>query len=113
VTGGIGNVVSTSSTAPNKDIQPGGTLNIGEGPDVATGFDMNQVITGNKTPQYMAVFDVLVYTDPTDGVVKPQIADSLTSTDAVVWTLKIKPKVFFTDGTPYDAAAVKFNWARL
>jgi peptide/nickel transport system substrate-binding protein len=113
VTGGIGNVVSTSSTAPSKEIQPGGTLTIGEGPDVATGFDMNQVITGNKTPQYMAVLDVLVYTDPQDGQVKGQIADSLTSTDAVVWTLKIKPNVRFTDGTLYDAAAIKFNWARL
>ncbi|MGR6997086.1 ABC transporter substrate-binding protein [Yinghuangia aomiensis] len=29
---------------------------------------------------------------------------------AQVWTLKIKPNVKFSDGTPYDAAAVKANW---
>jgi peptide/nickel transport system substrate-binding protein len=54
-----------------------------------------------------------VYSDPTDGLVKPQTASSLTSTDALVWTLKLRPNIKFTDGTPYDAAAVKFNWLRL
>jgi len=30
-----------------------------------------------------------------------------------VWTMKIHPGIKFTDGTAYDAAAVKFNWERL
>ena len=59
------------------------------------------------------VFDMLAYSDPADGEVKPQTAESLTSTDAVVWTLKLQPNIKFSDGTAYDAAAVKFNWERL
>jgi ABC-type transport system substrate-binding protein len=34
-----------------------------------------------------AVFDVLVYTDPDTLQVLPQTAQSLTSTDALVWVL--------------------------
>ena len=30
-----------------------------------------------------------------------------------MWTLKLRPNIKFTDGTPFDAAAVKFNWQRL
>ena len=33
--------------------------------------------------------------------------------DATTWTMKLKPNIRFTDGTPYDANAVKFNWQRL
>ena len=29
-----------------------------------------------------------------------------------MWTLTLRPGVKFSDGTPYDAAAVEFNWAR-
>src|SRR5204862_4888149 len=46
-------------------------------------------------------------------VVKPQTDESLTSTDAVVWTLKLQPNIKFSDGTDYDAAAVQYNWKRL
>ena len=58
----------------------------------------------------MAVFDMLVYSDATASIM-PQTAESLTSTDALVWTLKLHPNIKFSDGTPYDAAAVKFNCA--
>jgi peptide/nickel transport system substrate-binding protein len=30
-----------------------------------------------------------------------------------VWTMKLRPNIKFSDGTPYDANAVKFNWLRL
>jgi peptide/nickel transport system substrate-binding protein len=64
------------------------------------------------TPRLFAVYDVLIYTDPVSGAVLPEIATSMTTSDAVVWTMKIRPNVKFTDGTPYDAPAVKFNWDR-
>jgi peptide/nickel transport system substrate-binding protein len=59
----------------------------------------------------MAVMDLLVYSD--GGTVKGQTVESLTSTDALVWTLKLHPNIKMSDGTPYDAAAVKFNLDRL
>ena len=43
--------------------------------------------------------------DAATGEIIPQTAESLESEDATVWTLKIKPDIMFTDGTPYDAEA--------
>jgi peptide/nickel transport system substrate-binding protein len=59
------------------------------------------------------VFDMLLFSDLKTSAVTPQTAESLTSTDALAWTLKLRPNIKFTDGTPYDAAAVRFNWLRL
>jgi peptide/nickel transport system substrate-binding protein len=66
--------------------------------------------TFDGTPGF-AVYDMLVYLQ--NGTLVPQTAESLTSSDAVVWTLKLHANIKFSDGTPYDAAAVKFNWQRL
>jgi peptide/nickel transport system substrate-binding protein len=61
----------------------------------------------------VAIFDELVYTDPTTLKVKPKIATGLTTSDkGLTWTLKLRPDVKFSDGTPYDAAAVQYNWQR-
>jgi peptide/nickel transport system substrate-binding protein len=62
----------------------------------------------------VAIFDELVYTDPTTLKVKPKIATALTTSDkGTTWTLKLRPNVQFSDGTPYDAAAVQYNWQRI
>ncbi|MEU8139451.1 ComEC/Rec2 family competence protein [Streptodolium elevatio] len=68
--------------------------------------------TGSADSSRMAaLYDFLVYLDPADGKVKPRVAESLIpDATGAVWTLKIKPNVNFSDGTPYDAAAVKANW---
>lgn len=60
-----------------------------------------------------AVYDLLVWSDPATGTVRPQIADSLTPGDGGrTWTLRVRPGVRFTDGTDFDAEAVRFNWER-
>jgi peptide/nickel transport system substrate-binding protein len=60
-----------------------------------------------------AVYDVLMWTDPATGTVRPQLADSLVPRDGGrSWTLRLRAGVRFTDGTPLDAEAVRFNWAR-
>ena len=43
----------------------------------------------------------------------PAIAESFLSTDAITWTLKLRPNVKFSDGTSFDAAAVQTHWTRL
>ena len=58
-----------------------------------------------------AVYGFIVYVDA-EGKVTGGMAESLTSTDATAWTLKLRPGMKFTDGTAYDAEAVKFNWDR-
>src|SRR5262249_49495672 len=111
---GITNVTSAPTTQKPADVQVGGTITFLKGSD-PLGYDPINLnaATGADAPTSYAVYGALVYSDPADGQVKPQMADSLTSTDAVVWNLKLRPNVKFTDGTVYDANAVKFNWARL
>jgi peptide/nickel transport system substrate-binding protein len=113
-TGGITNVTAAPTTAPRSDITPGGTLTylkVADGP----GLDPIRVSnSGNSDgPPAFMIYDMLAYTSLQDGMVKPQTMESLTSTDAVVWTMKLRPNIKFSDGTPYDAAAVKFNYQRL
>jgi peptide/nickel transport system substrate-binding protein len=46
--------------------------------------------------------------------IKPELARSWTvSQDGLVWTFNLAPNVRFHDGTPFNAAAVKFNLDRL
>ncbi|GAA4998135.1 ABC transporter substrate-binding protein [Yinghuangia aomiensis] len=62
-------------------------------------------------PRMSALYDPMFYFDPADGKVKPHLAESLTTADGgATWTLKLRPGVTFSDGTPFDAAAVKLNW---
>lgn len=42
-----------------------------------------------------------------------QMADSFTTDDGKVWTLKLREGLRFSDGQPFDAAAVVFNWDRI
>ena len=114
VTGGIANVQTATTTTPPVAIQPGGTITFLKGADIASLDPIALPNSGsNDGPPASAVFDLLLYSDPISGTIKPQTAQSFTSTDALVWTLKLQPNIKFTDGTPYDAAAVKFNWQRL
>lgn len=62
--------------------------------------------------QAVAVFDQLVRVDQ-DGTVHGQLAESLESDETfTVWTLQLRPGLNFTDGTPLNAEAVKYNWER-
>ncbi len=53
-----------------------------------------------------AVYDTLMRHDPESKTYEPALAESLKSDDSVTWTLTLRNKVTFTDGTPLDADAV-------
>jgi peptide/nickel transport system substrate-binding protein len=60
-----------------------------------------------------AVFDQLFYPGA-DGRPHPKIGRDLLTEDAgLTWTLTLRPGVRFSDGTPFGAEAVRFNWARI
>lgn len=59
-----------------------------------------------------ALYGGLMTDDPTTGELFPGIAESIESADGLAWTLRVRPGVTFSDGTPLDAAAVQFNWDR-
>lgn len=60
-----------------------------------------------------AVYDQLLWIDPLSGEVHYVLATGLKSTDGQHWTVSLRPNVKFSDGTPFNAAAVQFSWTRL
>ena len=60
-----------------------------------------------------ALYDVLMRYDYDAKEFVPHLAESLEpNADFTEWTLKLPTGITFTDGTPYDAAAVAFNLTR-
>ena len=82
-------------------------------PSEMTGYDPQSPPPGPAAMTRMfAVYDALVYQSPADGSVVPELAQSFSTVDGRNWLLRLRPGLEFSDGTPLDAAAVKFNWDR-
>lgn len=112
-TSGLTGVTSQAFAQADAKAVSGGEMTIIAGSDIKS---WDPAITSGTFPggpmdQLDAVYGFLVYVD-LDGKVQGGMAQNLTSDDATVWTLKLRPDVKFTDGTPYDAEAVLFNWKR-
>jgi peptide/nickel transport system substrate-binding protein len=60
-----------------------------------------------------AIYDTVMRWVPETGRYEPRTAESLVANaDSTEWTLKIKPGIKFTDGTDYNAEAVKASLDR-
>jgi len=69
---------------------------------------------GTNGLRAVAIYDSLIRYNPDTSNYDFHMAESLTPNDDFTkWTLVLKPDVVFSDGTPLDAEAVKYNWARL
>jgi peptide/nickel transport system substrate-binding protein len=100
-----------TSPATTKPPVTGGTLTFGSYSKIS-GLDpiigLGHGTSGGIPMQ--AVFDALMRYNPTTKKYDPQTAQSLTANaESTEWTLKIKPNIKFSDGTDYDAEAVKFG----
>ncbi|MER5181669.1 ABC transporter substrate-binding protein [Streptomyces sp. NPDC002896] len=61
-----------------------------------------------------ALFGTLMTNDPETGKLKFTMAEDFSSSDGgATFTLKLRPGLKFSDGSPLDAEAVKFNWDRI
>lgn len=88
--------------------RPGGTLRISTATDTAI---LDPHGTSATYIQWFGrlVFDNLVYLDP-DGVAEPWLAVSWTiSPDGKVYTFHLRQDVTFSDGSRFDAEAVRLN----
>lgn len=112
-TSGLAGMTTVAYAQADAHAISGGEMTIIAGSDIKS---WDPAITSGTFPggpmdQLDAVYGFLVYVD-LQGKVQGGMAESLTSDDAKVWTLKLRPNVKFTDGNPYDAEAVLFNWTR-
>lgn len=108
--------VSGGAAAPTTSLTPrkGGSISIADKAEIAS-LDPVKVAGSSSTGgnHAFAVFDSLMINDAKTGKLAPQLAQSVDTTDAKVWTIKVRPNVKFSDGTTFDAAAIAFNWKRL
>jgi ABC-type transport system substrate-binding protein len=100
----------TSSSAETVD--PNGVLKIGMDLNTGAGiyFDITVPIS---VPQifHNMIYDTLLR-PKADGSLGPGLAKSATIVDVSTIKVELQPNVTFTDGTPMDAAAVKFSIER-
>ncbi|MDV6271208.1 ABC transporter substrate-binding protein [Rhodococcus globerulus] len=109
-----GNDKDTTSSGSSESVDSpvrGGTPTIGLGAPTP-GFDPAKLANAGATTgtlEQFALYDVLVRLDRDTGKYEMRTAESVEpNSDFTKWTLKIKPGIKFSDGTPYDANAVKF-----
>ncbi|PRZ40549.1 peptide/nickel transport system substrate-binding protein [Antricoccus suffuscus] len=75
-------------------------------------WDPTKSINGSDITLYAPVYDRLLFED-SEGSVHPMLAEEFTpSADNKTLTLKLRAGLTFSDGTPFDADAVKFNLDR-
>src|SRR5215472_7358546 len=100
--------------APAAAQKAGGTATLGMEADIP-GFDPLKVGVYDTAARSAAalMFDTMTRLDE-EGAPQPKLAQSWTSSDDFkVWTFKLQPGVRFSDGTPFNAEAVKFNYDRM
>ena len=105
-----GSTPATTTKAP----VAGGTLTFGTYSETA-GLDPI-VSSGNGVTGYIemaTIYDTIVRYDTKTGKYDNNTAESVTANaDSTEWTVKLKSGIKFTDGTAYDAEAVKFGMNR-
>jgi len=89
----------------------GGSLSIAY-VTTAPHIDLHQVNQGavNEVAHYF--YETLYDRDPNGKVIPLLVKEEQITPDGLTWTLKLQPNVKFHDGTPLNAAAVKWNFDR-
>lgn len=85
------------------------TVNLVLDQDVGTMLPMDSNVDDNIAVLDV-VYDGLVRYDPATTEPHPYVAESIETTDNVVWTITIKPDLTFQNGEPVDAAAFARAW---
>jgi peptide/nickel transport system substrate-binding protein len=87
----------------------GGTITIGAYSN-PVGLDPAKLAGGGTQGgiELTAIYDQIVRYNIETGKYEPRTGEFTPNADFSDWTLKLKPGIKFTDGTDYDATAVKF-----
>lgn len=112
--GGSGDSSTSAAQVPAGDPVAGGTLRVIE--QAATnGFDPVQAFSSTSTPiTFSSLYGDFLVPDPDNNTSKCNMCESFsTSDDGATWDIKLKEGIEFSDGTPFNAEAVKYNWDRV
>lgn len=108
--GGGGAAGSDDGTAAGEPTR-GGTLVWGLAADPAT---LDPAICGTASfTRCSQIFGSLLRYEQDSGKFVGQMAESFETEDGKNWTLNLHDGATFSDGTPFDADAVVFNWDRI
>ncbi|GGO32063.1 glutathione ABC transporter substrate-binding protein [Deinococcus humi] len=88
-----------------------GTVTIATTNDAPT-LDPNMTFSGLAFGITNHIYDSLLAREE-DGSIKPRLATSWKRINATTWRFELRKNVKFQDGTPFNAAAVKFSVERL
>ena len=103
-------VAPTTTAAPTK----GGSISVGVVTEIA-GLDPTMLTSSGTTGgiEAAALYDTIARFDPQTKRYEGRTAASIEpNADFTQWTVRLKPNIRFTDGTAYDAEAVKLNIER-
>ena len=100
-----------SGSAPEGEPKVGGTLSFAYAMD-AVSVDSASCGTSVSWMACTAIYGTLVTFDADTQEYEPGLAESFDSEDGKVWTITLRPDLTFSDGTPFDAEAIAFNWER-
>lgn len=94
-------VFSMSVTAQGK------TLTIASGTDI----ESTNIHTVTSSPSFSVLEHIYepLFSMSEDGVLEPLLAESITATSDTTYVIELKQGIMFTDGTPFNADAVKAN----
>lgn len=112
--GGSSSGSSSSTPAPAAQSGPtkGGKLVVGMTYEPVT---LDPHVTGQAIAIRILIqtHDALLYADD-KGQIHPSLAEKYTiSPDGLTYTFNLRKGLKFTDGAPFNAAAVKFSWERI
>lgn len=113
---GCGGDSSSGGSAPSTSQVPKDTLVIGMTADLGT-IDPAVTMDNKHWEVTYPAYERLVKYKTENGQASTEVEGSLASSwtvsdDGLVWTFKLAPGHVFADGTPVDAAAVKFSFER-
>lgn len=105
---------SPTSVADLKPVQ-GGEATVLYWAEARTLDPMIQNVTAGSSGQTIfSLYGALVVLDPKTKEPQPILAEKFEpDATATTWTLQLRPGLKFSDGSPYDAAAVKAYWERI
>jgi peptide/nickel transport system substrate-binding protein len=103
---------AAGSAKASTAVTTGGTFRFGQSGDISA-LDPWNVTDGNSLLVTRQIFESLVDYEPASFKIVPKLATKWeSSADGKTWTFTLREGVKFHDGTPFDAAAVVFNFER-